>query len=233
MAHGTPDRPIVDVVIPARDAASTLGDVLSELPARRIRSTVVVDNGSRDGTAQVARDAGAVVLREPRVGYGAACLRALAHLEALPRPPDLVVFFAADGTDDPADLPTLLEPIERDNAELVIGVRQSEGRPRRGPRTRMALGLINTIYRHRFEDLGPLRAIRFAALVALGMSDRSDGWKVEMQIKAVKLGLHIAEVPVVCRTAGGDRRPGARDLLDSARSTGRVLFRILRDATAR
>ncbi len=233
MAHGTPDRPIVDIVLPARDAASTLGTVLAELPSRPIRSIVVVDNGSRDATAQVARDAGALVLREPRVGYGAACLRALAHLEALPRPPDVVVFFAADGSDDPADLPILLEPFAHDNAELVIGVRQADGRPRPGPRTRVALGLINTIYRHRFEDLGPLRAIRFAALVAMGMSDRSDGWKVEMQIKAVKLGLHIAEVPVVSRGAGGDRRAGPRNLLDSARSTGRVLFRILRDATAR
>jgi glycosyltransferase involved in cell wall biosynthesis len=225
---------VVDVIIPARNAASTLGSVLAALPMRRLRAAVVVDNDSRDGTAQVARDAGAVVLREPEVGYGAACRRALTHLQRLPRPPDAVVFLAADGTDDPADIAALLIPMERDNAELVIGVRQVDGRVRPAPRTRVALGLISAIYRHRFDDLGPFRAIRFPALVALGMSDRGSGWNVEMQVRAVKLGLHIVEVPVAVRTppaAGGSA--GVGDLIDSARTTGRVLFRILRNATTR
>lgn len=224
---------MVDVVVAARNAADTLGPVLAGLPARTVRSVVVVDNASTDRTAQVGVDAGAIVLREPQVGYGAACRRALDHLASLPRRPDAVAFLAADGTDDPADLPSLLEPLARDNAELVVGVRHVEGRVRSGARSRVALGLISALYRHRFEDLGPMRVIRFPALVALAMADRGDGWDVEMLVKAVKLGLHIVEVPVAGRVVESGRTAGPRSVLESVGTTGRVLFRILRNATAR
>lgn len=226
---------IVDAVIPARNHASTLGQVLRELPSRRLRSVVVVDNGSTDNTAEVARDAGAVVLHEARPGRGAACLRAQSHLEALPQPPDVVVFLGADGGDDPADLATLLVPIEADNAELVVGVRQREGRSAPRPHTRVAIGLINAIYGHKFDDLGPFRAIRFPALVALGLTDRGSGWGVEMLVKAVRMGLSIAEVPVTARKPrdGVRRAPGVGGAIDSVGATGRVLFHILRNATAR
>ena len=224
---------MVDVIVPARNAGATLGSVLSGLPMRRVRSVVVVDNASSDGTAQVGIDGGAVVLREPNVGYGAACRRALDHLEALPRPPDAVAFMAADGSHDPADLTSVLDPLSRDNAELVVGVRHVEGRVRSGARARVALGLISAIYRHRFEDLGPMRAIRFPALVALAMADRGDGWDVEMLVKAVKMGLHIVEVPVANRPREEAGSRGPRELIDSVGTTSRVLFRILRNAAAR
>ena len=107
--------------------APQIAGVIGELPVRRIRSVVVVDNASTDNTAQVARDAGAVVLRESRIGHGAACRRALIHLESLPQPPDVVTFMAGDHTDDPSDFSRLVEPILVDNAELVIGVRRRDG----------------------------------------------------------------------------------------------------------
>jgi glycosyltransferase involved in cell wall biosynthesis len=227
-------RPLViDAVIPAHDVAATIGDTLAGLPPRRFRSVIVVDNASSDATAAVARDHGAVVLREREVGYGAACLAALAHLAQLPRPPDVVVFVPGDGSADPADVAVLLAPIIDDNAELVMGVRRFDDGVRPGARTRAAVKLIGTIYRHRFADVGPLRAIRYPALVALGMSDRGDGWNVEMQVRAVKLGLGIVEVPVSARPPSRRRRPGPRAAAQAVGSAGRVLFHILRHSTLR
>jgi glycosyltransferase involved in cell wall biosynthesis len=233
LPFSTVQRPVVDLIIAARNDAKTLGAILGAVPARHLRSVVVVDNASSDRTGQVALDAGAIVLREPRIGYGAACKRAVTHLEGLPRPPDLVVFMAADGSDDPADIPSLLAPVQHDSAELVIGIRQREGRAIKQRRSRVTLGLISAIYRHRFEDIGPFRAVRFPALVALGMRDVGAGWNVEMLVKAVNFGLHIVEVPVASRAPAEDRGAGVGELIDSVGSTGRVLFRILRNATAR
>jgi len=221
---------VVDVVIPARNCAGSLAPTLAALPPRLIRSVVVIDNGSTDATAQTARDAGAIVLRESKVGYGRACKRAIAHLERLPRSPDVVVFLSADGSDNPADLPALLEPIRDDNAELVVGSRPSRGRGSAG--NRVAIGLIGVIYRRKFDDLGPFRAIRFPALVALGMTDNGDGWNVEMQVKALVLGLRIAEVPVSCRDSH-ESESATRTVRSSISKTGRVLFQILRHSTAR
>jgi len=214
---------VTDVLIPARNDAKRIGAVLEGIPSRLVRSVVVVDNGSTDLTAQVAQDRGAVVLRERTPGYGAACRRGLSHLEALPKPPDVVVFMASDGSDDPAQLPLLLAPICDDNAELVVGVRDAH----RGATTRLGVTLIGAIYRHRFADLGPYRAIRFEALVALGLRDRGDGWHVEMQVKALRLGLQIVEVPVTHHPGHGS------GLSEKAARAGRTVFQILRHSTAR
>jgi glycosyltransferase involved in cell wall biosynthesis len=219
-----PSEGLVDVVVVARDAARTLGAVLAALPRRMVRSVVVVDNGSSDATGSVAGDAGAVVLREPAVGHGAACRRALAHLASLPIPPDIVVFMAGDGGDDPAELVHLLAPIREANAELVVGIRP--GAP--APESRLALGLIGLVYRHRFRDLGSYRAIRFAALVALGMRDRGAGWNIEMQVRALALGLKVAEVELVA--GGPSAAPGKRARLEAA---GRGLYHILKNSTTR
>jgi glycosyltransferase involved in cell wall biosynthesis len=226
-------RLVVDVIIPARNSASLLAPTLAAIPSRLVRSVVVVDNASTDNTAQVAMDAGAVVVREPRVGYGAACRRAVDHLGALPRPPEAVVFLAGDGSDDPGEIDRLLAPLRSDNAELVIGVRERDGVRRPRVRTKVALHLIGAIYRHQFEDLGPFRAIRFPALVALGMGDPAAGWNVEMQVKALKLGLHIVEVPVSSRPLERPRASRAREVASSVGATGRVLFQIFRHATVR
>jgi glycosyltransferase involved in cell wall biosynthesis len=217
-------KSVVDVIVPARDAAATLGGVLAALPHKRLRTVMVVDVGSNDATSAVARDQGVVVLREPRGGYGAACLRAIAHLENLPQPPDVVVFAPGDGRADAAAVPELLRVIEEEGAELVVGV--ARGRPA----DRVVARLIGTVYRHPVHAVGEasaMRAIRFPALVALGMSDRGEGWDVEMVVRALKLGLVVVEVPVAAATAR------ARSLGSRAAARGRSLFHILRHATMR
>jgi len=212
--------PLVDVIVPARNAASTLGAVLAAIPPRRVRGVMVVDNGSTDATSQIARDAGVVVVRQSRGGYGAACQVAIAHEEKLPAPPEIVVFVPGDGSADPAELPGLLRPIEEDAAELTLAVAA------RGNVDRAVARLIGTVYRHPVRAVGTasaMRAIRFPALVALGMRDKGGGWDVEMLVRALKLGLIVVEVPVEARG------PAAVKLADR----GRSLFHILRHATMR
>src|SRR5215813_306138 len=113
--------PLIDVVVPARDHAASLGELLRDLPHRAIRSVVVVDRASTDRTAEIARDAGALVLREPTAGYGAACLRAQAHFSALPRVPDAVVFIPGDRPAAAPAVPALVAPILERGVELVVG----------------------------------------------------------------------------------------------------------------
>ena len=156
----------------------------------------------------------------------------MAHLEALPRPPDIVVFVPPDGSVVAGEVSLLVSPIASENAELAIGVRRREGEHEGDLPTDVAVGLIYAIYGHRFADLGPFRAVRFPALVAMGLSDRGSGWNVEMQLKSIRLGLHVVEVPVSYRPPR--RRPAKpRDMIDSVQASGRVLFQILRNATAR
>ncbi len=208
---------LVDVVVPARDADGTLGELLAGLPARAFRSVVVVDRGSRDRTAEVARDHGATVLRAPGGGYGAACQRALEHFQALPRVPDALVFIPGDRPSAAPALPQLIAPIADRSVELVLGIEGIQ----RNVAERVVVGLIDAVYRHRWSGAGPVRAVRFPALVALGMRDRGAGWDVEMLVRAVKLGLSCDEIPLPV---------GARH---RARVSGRALLHILRHATMR
>jgi glycosyltransferase involved in cell wall biosynthesis len=210
---------IVDAVIPALDEEATLPGVLGELLRRRhgagfiLRQVIVVDNGSRDGTARVARARGARVVAEPRRGYGSACLAGLAELGRVDPPPEAVVFLDADGADDPEDLPALLAPLCDGQADLVLGSRVLGGAepgalsPQQRAGNRVATAFIRVLYGHRYSDLGPFRAIRCSALFALGMRDRGYGWTVEMQVKALRHGLRVVEVPVrYRRRAGGDSK---------------------------
>lgn len=216
-AGAVPGLPLIDVVVVARDDAATLGPLLRDLPHRALRSVVVVDRASTDRTAEVARDGGALVLREPGGGYGAACLRAQAHFSALPRVPDVLVFIPGDRPSAAPAVPALIGPIADRGVELVLGA--EPGRRRTGDK--LVTGLIDTVYRHRWSGIGPVRAIRFPALIALGMSDHADGWDVEMLVRAVKLGLSCDEVPL---PVDAHRAP---------RSLGRALLHILRHATMR
>jgi glycosyltransferase involved in cell wall biosynthesis len=234
-AAGGGAKPLeVDVIIPARNEERELGAVLAAVPARTVRTVVVVDNASTDGTARVGEDGGAVVVREARVGYGAACLRGVAHLSTLPRPPDVVVFLSADGSDDPTEIPNLLQPLRENLFDLVIGSRVLGGAPL-SPQKKagnvVAVNLIRAIYGHRYTDLGPFRAIRYPALIALGMRDAGQGWLVEMQVKALKVGLRIAETPVSSR---GGRSPGLGQRVKGTIGTSaKTLFQIFRHSTAR
>ena len=217
-------RPRIDVVIPAQGAERELPTTLDRATLREVRAVVVIDRGSTDGTAGVARDLGAVVLRAPGAGYGAACLRALAHFAEQPEPPEVVLFVPPDARLDREQVERLLAPIAAGEAELVIG-----GAAEARLRDRAVGRLIDAVYGHRFGRPGPIRAVRYPALVALGMSDRGDGWDVEMLVRALRLGVNIVEVEL--GTAVEPR--AARGVRAACAAGGRSLFHILRHATVR
>lgn len=222
-----PKRLVVDVVVPTRNGAATLGGVLARLPHRRLRSVMVVDLGSSDTTSQIARDSGVVVVRETRGGYGAGCLYAMSHLAHLPQTPDVVAFVPGDGSAEASALPDLLRAIEDEGAELAVGVGGGGTAP-----DRAVAKLIGAVYRQRVRGVGhasAMRAIRYPALIALGMSDRGGGWDVEMLVRALKIGLHVVEVPIAGQGTAGKKG----GLVDGAAAKGRSLFHILRHATLR
>ena len=199
-------RERVAIVIPALDEEGAIGQVLAEIPQGVADVVVVVDNGSRDRTAEVAREAGARVVHEPRRGYGQACLAGLA---ATAEEADLIAFLDADLSDFPAQLVDVLRPLQEGRADLVIGSRTLGHRaPGAHPwhavlGTRFCVALMNRLAGTAATDLGPFRAITARALARLDMRDRNYGWTVEMQVKARRAGLRVVEVPVDYRPRVG------------------------------
>lgn len=196
----------ISLIIPALDEEHAIGALLSGVDRTLVRDVIVGDNGSRDATAEVARAGGAEVVGVVERGYGAACAGALSRLR---EDVDVVVFMDADGSDDPAEIPLLLAPILENRADLVIGSR-ALGTVEPGaltPQQRfgnwLATRLIQSIYGHRYTDLGPFRAIRRELLDRIAMQDRRYGWTVEMQVRALQLGARVAEVPVRYRKRVG------------------------------
>jgi glycosyltransferase involved in cell wall biosynthesis len=216
----------VDVIIPALNEAPSVGEVVCALPRSLVRTVLVVDNGSTDGTATRAREAGAEVVLEPRRGYGSACL---AGLRSLPPDTEVVVFLDADGSDDPSSLHRLLAPIEAGQADLVVGSRAlGEAEPGALSVQQRVGNVVAAAYlRIRFglpaTDLGPFRAIRRTCLDELSMADRDYGWTVEMQLKAARKGLRYAEVPVRYRR----RRAGTSKVAGTVRGTIGATVKIL------
>ncbi len=187
----------ISVIIPAVDEEQSIGKVIDEIPDW-VDEIIVVDNGSKDRTADAALSAGAKVLNEPRPGYGSACLTGIASLDN----PDIVVFLDGDYSDYPEEMTILVDPIVGGSSELVIGSRVL-GRAQKGalsPQARfgnwLACKLIRLFWKVHFTDLGPFRAIRFSTLNKLHMSDPDYGWTVEMQIKAAQQRTRVIEVPV-------------------------------------
>jgi glycosyltransferase involved in cell wall biosynthesis len=194
------------LIIPALNEEPAIGVTLGRIPQGLYTAVLVADNGSRDRTAEIARQSGATVVSEPERGYGSACLRAMANL---PAGIDTVVFMDADSSDDPSEAVLLLAPILEGRADFVLGSR-TLGKAEKGslqPHQRfgneLATFLIRLLFGHRYTDLGPFRAIRLDALRKLDMQDRNYGWTIEMQIKAVQRKLRIVEIPVSYRNRIG------------------------------
>lgn len=197
----------VDVVIPVLNEAEAIARVLAEIPAW-VRQVTVVDNGSTDGTAQIAAAAGAQVVQEPRRGYGYACRAGLATLRA----PDIVVFLDGDYSDYPAEMERLVAPISTGQADLVIGSRLA-GKMQPGAMlwhaylgNRLLSGLVRFITGCQVTDIGPFRAITWDCLNALGLKEGRYGWTLEMMLKAAKRGYRMLEAPVSYRPRLGQSK---------------------------
>jgi glycosyltransferase involved in cell wall biosynthesis len=210
---------VPDVVLPVLDEAEALPWVLRRLPSGF--TPIVVDNGSTDGSGRIALAHGARVVLEPHRGFGAACAAGLAAATS-----DVVAFMDADGSLDPLDLPSVTRPVERGDADLVLGERVAEPgawpvHARLGNRAiawegRRRTGLL-------LRDLGPMRAARREPLRSLGIEDRRFGWPLEMVVRAARSGWRIQELPIPYRARAGRSkvtgtvRGTARTVLDMAR----------------
>ena len=193
---------VVDVVIPAYNEEMSICKVINAIPEGVVREVVVVNNNSTDRTAEVATAAGAVVLKEIFQGYGAACLKGIAHINAKEQLPDVLVFMDADFSDHPEQIIDVLEPIMKRGVAMVIGSR-TLGKRQRGSMTPqqmfgnwLATRMIKILYGAHYTDLGPFRAIQMSVLNQIEMQDPTYGWTVEMQLKIAKENLSFEEVPV-------------------------------------
>lgn len=194
---------MVDVVIPAFNEQNAIGKVLKDIPAKWVRRVIVCDNNSSDKTARIAQKMGAIVVSEPRPGYGYACLKCLKYIAESDLPkPDIVVFLDADYSDYPQQMDRLIKPLIEEDIDLVIGSRALGEREAGSMTPQQVFGnwiatrLIHWIYGYRFTDLGPFRAIKYSCLLSMNMSDKTYGWTVEMQVKAAKMKLNCLEMPV-------------------------------------
>lgn len=193
---------IIDVIIPAFNEEEAVGLVVRDIPKDLVRHIIVVNNASSDRTSAMARQAGALVVDQSERGYGNACLKGIEQVSTHQPPPDIVVFIDADHSDKPQQMTDVVAPIVNGAADFVIGSRALGQRepgsmmPQQVFGNWLATRLLKVFYGVRYSDLGPFRAIRWPALQALGMQDRTFGWTVEMQLKAAKRGLRIIEVPV-------------------------------------
>src|SRR5919108_4017485 len=204
----------MDVVLPVLDEREALPWVLDRIPTGF--SPIVVDNGSRDGSGELARRLGARVVREPRRGFGAACWTGLVAAAA-----DVVCFMDCDGSLDPRDLPHVSDPVAADRSDLVLGARVPAARAWPA-HARAANAAVAWELRRRtgvpLRDLGPMRAARRGALIELGIEDRRSGWPLEMVLRAVAAGWRVDEVAVTYR-----RRLGRSKVTGSVRGTIRAV----------
>ena len=204
----------VTVLIPCLNEEEAIGDVVREVLAQGVAGVIVVDNGSTDRTAAVAREAGARVVAEPGRGYGRACAAGVA---AAPVSDGAILcFLDGDGSDVPAFIASVTAPVAEGRADFVMGSRLRGKRepgsltPQQVLAGHMAGTLLRLTYGVRFTDMSPLRAIRADRLAALGMQERTYGWNLEMQMRAAAAGLRCLEVPVDhrCRQGGVSKVSG-------------------------
>ena len=199
---------IITVIIPAYNEQDSIANVVNDIP-EIVNEIIVINNNSTDNTAMNAKNAGATVLYESRKGYGYACLKGLDYIEEQKAKPEIVVFLDGDYSDYPAQLTELISPILTKNIDFVLGARVKEQRelgamtPQQIFGNWLATSLMKLFFGARFTDLGPFRAIKYEKLMALKMEDKTYGWTVEMQLKALKQQLTYLEIPVRYRNRIG------------------------------
>ena len=188
----------ISVIIPAHNEEKSIACVINDLAKDLVDEIIVVDNSSSDNTASAAEEAGAMVVKEVLKGYGAACQKGISHTAD----PDIIVILDGDYSDYPEKISILLDPIIEQAFDMVLSSRIL-GKAEKGSMTlpqiqgnKLALFLIQYLTGFKYTDMGPFRAIKAEKLRELKMEDKNFGWNVEMQIKAVKLGFKIKEVPV-------------------------------------
>lgn len=191
----------IKVIIPAYNEEEAIINVIKEIP-EIVAEVIVVDNNSTDQTSKVAKEAGATVLFESRKGYGYACLKGLEYIKNSEDNVDIVVFLDGDYSDYPEELIKIVDPILNQNIDFVIGARVKKLRENGSMTPQQVFGnwlatfLMKLFFNANFSDLGPFRAIKYEKLVALQMEDKTYGWTVEMQLKALKQKLNYTEIPV-------------------------------------
>lgn len=218
------DKKIV-VIIPAFNEEQSLPKVINEIPDF-VDEIVVADNGSNDNTVAVAKKSGATVVTEIERGYGAACLKAVDYIKN--KSYDIIVFLDGDYSDHPQEMNLVVEPIIKNDFDLVIGSRMLGKREKGAMLPQAIFGnwlatfLIKLFWKYHFTDLGPFRAIKYSSLLKLNMRDRNFGWTVEMQIKAAKQKMKTTEVPVSYR-----KRIGKSKVTGTLKGTIKASVKIL------
>ena len=204
----TAESTLIKVIIPAFNEAESITKVIDDIPDF-VDEIIVVSNNSTDATEANAAKAGATVLKESRKGYGYACLKGMDYVAHQEKMPEIVVFLDGDYSDYPEEMLNILKPIFEENKEFVVGARVKELREP-GSMTFpqifgnwLATSLMKLFFNSRFTDLGPFRAIRYDKLLQLKMEDKTYGWTVEMQLKALRQNFNYAEVPVHYRNRIG------------------------------
>ncbi|MFC3809732.1 glycosyltransferase family 2 protein [Lacihabitans lacunae] len=217
----------IRVIIPAYNEEESIGKVIAEIPSF-VTEIIVVSNNSSDNTENVAKAAGATVLREGQKGYGFACLLGLDYISKLTDKTDIVAFLDGDYSDYPEELSLIVAPIIHDNVDLVIGARVAALRsaasmtPQQVFGNWLATSLMKVFFGATFTDLGPFRAMRYEKLLALNMEDKTYGWTVEMQLKALKQKMKYVEIPVRYR-----KRIGISKVSGTIKGTIMAGFKIL------
>lgn len=200
--------PLIKVIIPAYNEEASIPLVINAIP-EIVDEIIVVSNNSTDHTEVNAKNAGATVLVEKQKGYGFACLRGMTYISEQKNKPDIIVFLDGDYSDYPEELTKIVQPIIEENIDFVVGARVKELREDGSMTTPQIFGnwlatsLMRLFFKSTFTDLGPFRAIKYQKLLDLKMEDKTYGWTVEMQLKALKQKLTYKEIPVNYRNRIG------------------------------
>lgn len=199
---------IIKVIIPAYNEQDSIANVINDIPPF-VNEVIVISNNSTDNTEINAKNAGATVLKENRRGYGYACLKGMEYISSQDTKPDIIVFLDGDYSDYPEQLTELINPIINDNIDFVIGARVKRLREQGSMTPQQIFGnwlatfLMKLFFNAKFTDLGPFRAIKYNKLLALNMEDKTYGWTVEMQLKALKQKFSYVEIPMKYRNRIG------------------------------